>query len=167
MRASETTEVLLQNCRVPASQLVGEEGQGFIQTLQVLDAGRIGIAALAVVLRRARMKPRPVTRGAQTVWPLDRVVSIHPGAARAARVAGRGCTIAHLSGGVAQGSGPPHDARIGDGEVVFERDRRAAAEDGVQMHGGYGFVKDYPAEKFFRDVKLVRSAKEPARSSAS
>src|SRR5687767_2013212 len=50
MRASETTEVILQNCRVPAAQLIGDEGQGFIQTLQVLDAGRIGIAALAVGL---------------------------------------------------------------------------------------------------------------------
>ena len=50
MRASETTEVILQNCRVAPSQLIGEEGQGFIQTLQVLDAGRIGIAALSVGL---------------------------------------------------------------------------------------------------------------------
>ena len=50
MRASETTEVLFQNCRIPANQLIGDEGQGFIQTLQVLDAGRIGIAALAVGL---------------------------------------------------------------------------------------------------------------------
>ena len=50
MRASETAEVLLEQCRVPAAQLLGEEGQGFIQTLQVLDAGRIGIAALAVGL---------------------------------------------------------------------------------------------------------------------
>ena len=50
MRASETTEVILQNCRVSAAQLIGEEGQGFIQTLQVLDAGRIGIAALSVGL---------------------------------------------------------------------------------------------------------------------
>lgn len=50
MRASETSEVIFQHCRVPAAQLLGEEGQGFIQTLQVLDAGRIGIAALAVGL---------------------------------------------------------------------------------------------------------------------
>ena len=50
MRASETAEVLLEQCRIPADQLIGEEGQGFIQTLQVLDAGRIGIAALAVGL---------------------------------------------------------------------------------------------------------------------
>src|SRR6478736_8324774 len=50
MRASETTEVILQNCRVAASQLIGVEGEGFIQTLQVLDAGRIGIAALSVGL---------------------------------------------------------------------------------------------------------------------
>jgi alkylation response protein AidB-like acyl-CoA dehydrogenase len=50
MRASETTEVIFQNCRIPRSQLIGEEGQGFLQTLQVLDAGRIGIAALSVGL---------------------------------------------------------------------------------------------------------------------
>ena len=50
MRASETSEVIFENCRVPASQLLGAEGQGFINALQVLDAGRIGIAALAVGL---------------------------------------------------------------------------------------------------------------------
>src|SRR5438045_3883121 len=50
MRASDTSEVLFENCRIPADQLVGEEGQGFVNTMQVLDAGRIGIAALAVGL---------------------------------------------------------------------------------------------------------------------
>ena len=50
MRASDTSEVVFQDCRVPASQLLGDEGQGFINTLQVLDAGRIGIAALSVGL---------------------------------------------------------------------------------------------------------------------
>ena len=56
MRASETTEVILQNCRVSAAQLIGEEGQGFIQTLQVLDAGRIGIAALVGRSRAGRLR---------------------------------------------------------------------------------------------------------------
>jgi alkylation response protein AidB-like acyl-CoA dehydrogenase len=49
----------------------------------------------------------------------------------------------------------PHDARIGDGEALRERDCVKAADDCVQIHGGYGFVKDYPAEKYFRDVKLT------------
>ena len=61
MRASETSEVILQNCRVPAGQMIGEEGQGFIQTLQVLDAGRIGIAALRSAWRRALTRPRATT----------------------------------------------------------------------------------------------------------
>ncbi len=85
MRASETTEVILQNCRVPAAQLIGEEGQGFIQTLQVLDAGRIGIAALAVGLAQGAYEAAArLHRRAQAVRPRDRVVPVDSGAARAA-----------------------------------------------------------------------------------
>ena len=73
MRASDTSEVIFQDCRVPAEALVGEEGEGFINTLQVLDAGRIGIAALAVGLAQGRLRGGAALRArAPAVRPADR-----------------------------------------------------------------------------------------------
>ena len=126
MRASETTEVIFQNCRIPAAQLIGEEGQGFIQTLQVLDAGRIGIAALAVGLAQGAYEAardyaferkqfgRPIGTFQSIRWKL--VDNADPR---------RGGAAADLPRGLAEGSGPAHDARVVDGQALRERDRRA------------------------------------------
>jgi alkylation response protein AidB-like acyl-CoA dehydrogenase len=156
MRASETTEVLLEQCRVPADQLIGEEGQGFIQTLQVLDAGRIGIAALAVGLAQGAYEAsrRYAFERRQFGVPIGSFPSLRAKLASAAtrieaarlltyRAAwqkdqGRRTTLASSM------------AKLFASEVAVR-----AAEDAVQIHGGYGFVKDYPAEKYFRDVKLT------------
>ena len=83
MRASDTSEVIFQDCRMPAAQLLGEEGQGFINTLQVLDAGRIGIAALSVGLAQGAYEAaRALCEGAPAVRPADRRVSGDPVEAR-------------------------------------------------------------------------------------
>ena len=156
MRASETTEVILQNCRVPASQLIGEAGQGFIQTLQVLDAGRIGIAALSVGLAqgayeaaaRYTAERKQFGRAIASFPAIQERLRQHQSQVDAARLLtyraawlkdqGRRMTLESAM------------AKLYSSEIAVR-----AAEDGVQMHGGYGFVKDYPAEKFFRDVKLL------------
>jgi hypothetical protein len=156
MRASETTEVLLQNCRVSSAQMIGEEGQGFIQTLQVLDAGRIGIAALAVGLAqgayeaaaRYTAERRQFGRAINSFPAIQERLAQHQSQVEAARLLtyraawlkdqGRRMTLESAM------------AKLYSSEIAVR-----AAEDCVQMHGGYGFVKDYPAEKYFRDVKLV------------
>jgi alkylation response protein AidB-like acyl-CoA dehydrogenase len=156
MRASETSEVILQNCRVPASQLIGEEGQGFIQTLQVLDAGRIGIAALAVGLaqgayeaaRNYAAQRRQFGRAIGSFPSIQGRLVEHAARVEAARLLtyraawlkdqGRRMTLESAM------------AKLYASEIAVR-----ASEDAVQIHGGYGFVKDYPAEKFFRDVKLL------------
>jgi alkylation response protein AidB-like acyl-CoA dehydrogenase len=156
MRASETAEVIFQNCRIPAGNLLGDEGQGFIQTLQVLDAGRIGIAALAVGLAQGAYEAS-VSYTAQRKqfgkaigdFPSIRErLSAHASRVDAARLLtyraawlkdqGRRMTLESAM------------AKLYASEIAVR-----ASEDCVQLHGGYGFVKDYPAEKFFRDVKLV------------
>ena len=95
MRASDTSEVVFQDCRVPPAQLLGEEGQGFINTLQVLDAGRIGIAALSVGLAQGAYEAaRRLREGAPAVRPADRRVPGDPVEARRQRRRGsrrRGC----------------------------------------------------------------------------
>src|SRR5829696_4289217 len=156
MRASDTSEVIFDHCRVPADHLLGEEGQGFINALQVLDAGRIGIAALAVGLAQGafeaardyaaerRQFGQPIASFQAIQWKLaDNATRIEAARLLTYRAAylkdqGRRMTLESAM------------AKLYSSEIAVR-----AAEDGVQIHGGYGFVKDYPAEKFFRDVKLT------------
>jgi len=156
MRASDTSEVIFQECRVPAAQLLGQQGQGFINTLQVLDAGRIGIAALSVGLAqgafeaaRAYAKERrqfgqPIAGFQAIQWKLadnaTRIEAARLLTYRAAYLKDRGERTTRESS----------MAKLFASEIAVK-----AADDCVQIHGGYGFVKDYPAEKYFRDVKLV------------
>jgi alkylation response protein AidB-like acyl-CoA dehydrogenase len=156
MRASDTSEVIFQDCRIPASQLLGEEGQGFINTLQVLDAGRIGIAALSVGLaegayeaardyaRERRQFGQPIAAFQAIQWKLadlaTRIEAARLLTYRAAYLKDRGQRMTRESS----------MAKLFASETAVK-----AADDCVQIHGGYGFVKDYPAEKYFRDVKLL------------
>ena len=156
MRASDTSEVVFQDCRVPAARLLGEEGQGFINTLQVLDAGRIGIAALSVGLaqgayeaaleyaKERRQFGQPIAAFQAIRWKLadnaTRIEAARLLTYRAAYLKDRGARTTRESS----------MAKLFASEIAVK-----AADDCVQIHGGYGFVKDYPAEKYFRDVKLV------------
>ena len=156
MRASDTTEVVFQDCQVGADQLLGEEGEGFINALQVLDAGRIGIAALAVGLAQGAYEAarRYATERKQFGQPIASFQAIQWKLAdNATRIeAARLLTYraAYLKDRGRRTTLESSMAKLFSSEVAVR-----AAEDCVQIHGGYGFVKDYPAEKFFRDVKLT------------
>jgi alkylation response protein AidB-like acyl-CoA dehydrogenase len=156
MRASETSEVILQNCRIPESQLIGEEGQGFVQTLQVLDAGRIGIAALAVGLAQGAFEA--ASEYAAQRKQFGRAIGTFPSIrARLGRHAAKVEASRLLTYRAAwlRDQGRPVTLASAMAKLYSSETAVDAAEDGVQIHGGYGFVKDYPAEKYFRDVKLV------------
>jgi alkylation response protein AidB-like acyl-CoA dehydrogenase len=156
MRASDTSEVILEGCRVPASALIGQEGEGFIQTLRILDAGRIGIAALAVGLAQGtyeaaeryaqsrRQFGRPIAEFQAIRWKLaDMATRLDAARLLTYRAAWQRDTHADrttLASSI---------AKLYSSETAVR-----AAEECVQIHGGYGFVKDYPAEKYYRDVKL-------------
>lgn len=156
MRASDTTEVLFERCEIPESHLLGEVGRGFIDTMQVLDAGRIGIAALSVGLAQGayeaalhyaqerRAFGASISTFQAIQWKLaDNAMRIEAARLltyRAAYLKDRGERMTLESA----------MAKLYSSEIAVK-----AADDCVQIHGGYGFVKDYPAEKFFRDVKLT------------
>jgi alkylation response protein AidB-like acyl-CoA dehydrogenase len=156
MRASETSEVIFEGCRVPGAALLGAEGQGFINTLQVLDAGRIGIAALSVGLAQGAWEVarayalqreqfgQPIASFQGIRWKLadlaTRIDAARLLTYRAAALKDEGVRTTRESS----------MAKLYASEVAVR-----AAEECVQILGGYGFVKDYPAEKFFRDVKLL------------
>ena len=156
MRASDTSEVIFDNCRVPLDRLLGEEGQGFVNTLQVLDGGRIGIAALSVGLaqgayeaalnyaKERRQFGQPIAGFQAIQWKLaDNATRIEAARLLTYRAA-------YLRDHGARTTRESSIAKLFASEAAVK-----AADDCVQIHGGYGFVKDYPAEKFFRDVKLL------------
>jgi alkylation response protein AidB-like acyl-CoA dehydrogenase len=156
MRASDTSEVVFQDCHVAADQLLGDEGQGFINTLQILDGGRIGIAALSVGLAQGayeaarhyaherRQFGQPIDGFQAIQWKLvdaaTRIEAARLLTYRAAYLKDQGTKTTKESS----------MAKLYASEIAVR-----VADDCVQIHGGYGFVKDYPAEKFFRDVKLL------------
>src|SRR5215475_11091982 len=156
MRASDTSEVRFENCRIPADQLLGEEGQGFVHTMQVLDAGRIGIAALAVGLAQGAYEAalayakerkafgKTISQFQAIQWKLadsaTRIEAARLLTYRAAYFKDRGGRTSLESS----------MAKLYASETAVR-----VSEDCVQIHGGYGFIKDYPAEKYFRDVKLT------------
>ena len=156
MRASETSEVIFEQCRVPARQMLGAEGQGFVNALQVLDAGRIGIAALAVGLAQGAYEAARTYafERRQFGQPIGAFQSIRAKLVDAAlRIEGARLLTYRAAAMKDEGRRTTLEAamaKLYSSEIAVR-----VSEDGVQIHGGYGFVKDYPAEKFFRDVKLT------------
>ncbi len=156
MRASDTSELILEDCRVPVENRLGEEGQGFIQAMQVLDGGRISIAANALGCAAGAYeaslkyaKERQAFGG-----PISQFQAIQFALAEMATKieAARLLTMKAASerdAGV-KGSLSPSYAKLYASELAVW-----ASERGVQIHGGYGYIKEFPAEKYYRDSKLL------------
>jgi alkylation response protein AidB-like acyl-CoA dehydrogenase len=156
MRASDTSEVIFQNCRVTEDALIGVEGEGFTAALQVLDAGRVGIAALSVGLAQGafdaarayaaerRQFGHPIASYQAIQWKLaDMATKIE-----AARL------LTYRAAWLKDQNAESRSTASSMAKLYASEIAVRVAEEGVQIHGGYGFVKDYPAEKYFRDVKL-------------
>jgi len=162
LRASDTSEVVFTDCRVPAENLLGAEGEGFINSLQILDGGRISIASLGLgmaqgayecAVRYAKERKqfgKPIADFQAIQFKLaDMSVQIEAARLltyRAAWLADRAIASGDANARFTRESSM---AKLYAGEVAVR-----VANEAVQIHGGYGFTKDYPAEKFYRDVKL-------------
>lgn len=155
MRASETASVVFEDCFVPDANRLGDEGAGFVQALQILDGGRISIAALAVgtaqgafesALRYAKEREQfgqPIAEFQAIQFKLaDMATEID--AARLLTL--RAAALKDAGRKVTKESAM---AKVYASEVAVR-----ASEEAIQIHGGYGYTKDYPAEKFWRDSKL-------------
>jgi alkylation response protein AidB-like acyl-CoA dehydrogenase len=155
MRTSDTAELILQECRVPADQLLGEVGRGFSDAMKVLDGGRISIAALALGIARGAYDAarnyanervafgQPIA-GFQAIQFMLADMATEIEAARL--LCYRAATLKDAGQKVTTESAM---AKLYASEVAVR-----ATEKGVQIFGGYGFIKEYPAEKYYRDVKL-------------
>ncbi|MBI3260071.1 MAG: acyl-CoA dehydrogenase family protein [Ignavibacteriae bacterium] len=156
MRCSDTASLTLDNVRVPKSHLIGKEGEGFLQALQILDGGRISIAALSVGTAQAaldaslkyaneRMQFGKRLLDFQGIQFKLAKMSMDIEAARlltykAAWLKDRGENITLAAA----------QAKLFASEIAVR-----ACEEAVQIHGGYGYIKEYPVEKLYRDVKLL------------
>lgn len=155
MRASDTSEVVFEDCRVPVANLLGQEGEGFTGSLKVLDGGRISIAALGLGMaqgaldisikysKQRKQFGKAISEFQGIQWKLADMASEIEAARwltyRAAWLYDRKKKTTLESA----------MAKLYTSEVAVR-----AANEAVQIHGGYGFIKDYPAEKFYRDSKL-------------
>ncbi|HVH87613.1 MAG TPA: acyl-CoA dehydrogenase family protein, partial [Terriglobales bacterium] len=155
LRASDTAELIFEDCVIPSENLVGKEGDGFIDAMRVLDGGRISIAALSLGIAQGAFEAalkyskerkqfgRPISDFQAIQWKLaDMATEIE--AARLLTL--RAASMKDAGMKTTQESSM---AKLYASEVAVR-----CANEGVQIHGGYGFIKDYPAEKFYRDVKL-------------
>jgi len=155
IRASDTAEVIMQDCFVPDDHLLGEPGEGFIQALQILDGGRISIAALglgtamgAYDTALAYAKERE-----QFGKPISRFQAISFALAEmATRIAAS--EILTLTAALAMDGGGPVSRLAAQAKLHAGETAVFCSERGVQIHGGYGLIKDYRAEKYFRDAKI-------------
>ena len=155
MRASDTCTLVMEDCRVPLGNLLGEEGSGWVDSMKVLDGGRISIAALSVGLARGAYEAalayskqrhqfgKALSEFEAIQFYLAEMATDIDAARllteRAAAAKDAGVTVTKLSA----------QAKLYASEAAVRATDRA-----IQIHGGYGFTKDYPVEKYYRDVRL-------------
>src|ERR1700733_3328026 len=155
LRASDTSELIFEDCEIPEENLLGAEGEGFVDAMRVLDGGRISIAALALGIGRGaldsalkyvkerRQFGKAIAEFQGIQWKLADMATELDAARlltqRAAVLKDAGRKVTRESS----------MAKLYASEVAVK-----ICNEAVQLHGGYGFIKDYPVEKFYRDVKL-------------
>jgi alkylation response protein AidB-like acyl-CoA dehydrogenase len=155
MRGSPTGEVIFTNCRIPATQLLGAAGEGFVDALRLLDGGRVSIAALGVGIAQGAyeaalsysMQRKQFGRFISEFQAIQHKLADMATEIEAARLLT--LRAAWLKDNGASVNKESSMAKLYSSEVAVR-----VANEAVQIHGGYGFIKDYPVEKFYRDSKL-------------
>jgi alkylation response protein AidB-like acyl-CoA dehydrogenase len=155
MRASETTELIFTDCKVPVENVIGKVGDGFVQSLKVLDGGRISIAALSLGIAQGAYEA--ALQYAQERHQFNQPISNFQGIAfkladMATEIEAASLLTYRSAAMKDQGLSVNREsamAKLYASEVAVR-----TANEGVQIFGGYGYTKDYPAEKYYRDAKL-------------
>jgi alkylation response protein AidB-like acyl-CoA dehydrogenase len=156
MRASDTSEVIFSDCRIPAGQLLGPEGEGFISSLKILDGGRISIAALGLGMAQGALDA--ATQYAKQRKQFGQAISefqaIQFKLADMATQVEAARLLVYQAAWLADQKSARFTRESSMAKLFASEVAVRVANECVQIHGGYGFTKDYPAEKFYRDVKL-------------
>jgi alkylation response protein AidB-like acyl-CoA dehydrogenase len=156
LRASDTSEVIFSDCRVPQENLLGPEGEGFTGSLKILDGGRISIAALALGMAQGALDA--ATKYAKQRKQFGQTISefqaIQFKLADMATQVEAARWLVYQAAWMADQDSARYTRESSMAKLFASEVAVRVANECVQIHGGYGFIKDYPAEKFYRDVKL-------------
>lgn len=155
MRASETAEIIFNDCRIPASQLLGNEGEGFKQAMKVLDGGRISIASLALGIATGAYEAalKYSKERHQFNQPISNFQGISFKLADMATKIEAARLLTYRAGDL-KDSGSEVTRESAMAKLFASEAAVEVANDCVQIFGGYGYTKDFPAEKYYRDAKL-------------
>jgi alkylation response protein AidB-like acyl-CoA dehydrogenase len=155
VRSSDTSELVFEDCRIPADQLLGQEGMGFIDTLRILDRGRIGIGAFSLGIAQAALEASlGYAKGRkQFGHAIAEFQAIQFKIAEmATRVEAARLLVQRAAS--LRDTGKEHTTESSMAKLFASEIAVEVALDAVQIHGGYGYVKDYPVERYLRDAKL-------------
>ncbi len=155
MRASETASVVFEDCYVPDENRLGNEGEGFLQAMHVLDGGRISIAALSVGIAQGAYEAAiKYAKGRQQFGkPISEFQAIQFKLADMATQIECARLLTQQAAAM-KDAGKPVTQKSAMAKVFASETAVRVSEESVQIHGGYGYTKDYPAEKYWRDSKL-------------
>jgi len=156
LRASDTSEMILSDCRVPQENLLGPEGEGFIGSLKILDGGRISIAALALGMAQGALDAAVnyAKQRKQFGQAISEFQAIQFKLADMATDVEAARLLVYQAAWLADQESARFTRESSMAKLFASEVAVRVANECVQIHGGYGFIKDYPAEKFYRDVKL-------------
>ncbi len=155
LRASDTSELIFEDCEIPGENLLGKEGEGFIDSMRILDGGRISIAALSLGIGRGAFDA--ARRYVQQRHQFGKAISEFQGIQwKLADMATQldAARLLTLRASVMKDAGQKTTLESSMAKLMASEVAVKVCDEAVQLHGGYGFIKDYPVEKFYRDVKL-------------
>ena len=155
MRASDTSELILEEVEVPSGNLLGAEGVGFKQAMKTLDGGRISIAALALGMAQGAFEASVKYAAMRRTFgkPINEHQAIQFKLADM-QVRIEAARMLVYKAAWLKDQGLPYGKAAAMAKLYASEAACRVADEAVQIHGGYGFIKDYPVEKFYRDVKL-------------
>lgn len=156
LRSSDTCELIFDNCKVPAENLIGAEGDGYRQSMQVLDGGRISIAALSVGIAQAALdhSVKYAKQRRQFGKPLSEFQGIQFKIADMATEIEAARLLTHRAATL-RDEGKDFKFAASMAKYYASEIASRATSEAIQIFGGYGFMKDFPVEKLYRDVKLM------------
>jgi alkylation response protein AidB-like acyl-CoA dehydrogenase len=155
LRASDTSELIFEDCEIPGENLLGGEGQGFIDSMRILDGGRISIAALSLGIGRGAYDA--ARKYVKQRHQFGKAISEFQGIQWKLADMATGLDAARLltlRAAVMKDAGQKTTLESSMAKLMASEVAVKVCDEAVQLHGGYGFIKDYPVEKFYRDVKL-------------
>jgi hypothetical protein len=155
VRSSDTSELVFEDCRIPAENLLGQQGHGFIDTLKILDRGRIGIAAFCLGIAQASLEAsmRYSTDRRQFGHPIADFQAVQFKIADMATKLDAARLLVWRAAAL-RDAGKEHKLESSMAKLFASESAVEIALDAVQIHGGYGYIKEYPVERYLRDSKL-------------